>query len=39
MTGEEQLNWAGMLRFDQERGLENRRHDADAAGRRGDASE
>ncbi|MEU9304970.1 hypothetical protein [Streptomyces sp. NPDC048269] len=37
MTGEEQLNWAGILRFDQERGLEGRRHDAGAAGLRGDA--
>ncbi|MFD3722739.1 hypothetical protein [Streptomyces sp. NPDC058674] len=37
MTAAEQLNWAALLRFDQERGLEGRRHDAEAAGRRGDA--
>ncbi|WP_416957972.1 hypothetical protein [Streptomyces sp. Agncl-13] len=39
MTGEEELNWASILRFDQERGLASHRHDAEAAGRRGAASE
>ena len=39
MTADEDLNWASMLRFDQEGGLVSRRHDAEAAGRRGDASE
>lgn len=37
MAGAEQLNWAALLQFDQERGLEGCRHDAEAAGRRGDA--
>ncbi|MFF0000849.1 hypothetical protein [Streptomyces avermitilis] len=37
MTSERQPDWAGILRFDQERGLEGCRHDAGAAGRRGDA--
>ncbi|MGI5451190.1 hypothetical protein ACQEVM_36555 [Streptomyces sp. CA-243310] len=37
MTGGEQLNWAGILQYDQEQGLVSRRLDADAAGRRGDA--
>ncbi|MFD8789757.1 hypothetical protein [Streptomyces vinaceus] len=36
MAGGEQLNWAGLLQYDQEQGLEHRRHDAAAAGRRGD---
>ncbi|MFD5891011.1 hypothetical protein ACFWHQ_34315 [Streptomyces sp. NPDC060334] len=36
MTAAEQLNWAALLRFDQERGLEGCRHDAEAAGHRGD---
>ncbi|MEU3060531.1 hypothetical protein AB0P12_28690 [Streptomyces subrutilus] len=39
MGGEEELDWAAMLRFDQERGaIEGRRHDATAAGLRGDAA-
>jgi len=37
MTSEQQLNWAAILRFDQERLLDSCRHDAGAAGRRGDA--
>lgn len=36
MTAAEQLNRAALLRFDQERRLEGCRHDAEAAGRRGD---
>ncbi|MER7761857.1 hypothetical protein [Streptomyces sp. NPDC097619] len=36
MAAAEQLDWAALLRFDQERGLEGRRHDAEAARLRGD---
>lgn len=36
MTTERDLDWAGILRFDQERRIANLRHDADAAGLRGD---
>ena len=39
MPAEEQLDWASILRFDQERGLSSRRHEAEAAGRRGGVSE
>ncbi|MEV7559209.1 hypothetical protein [Streptomyces sp. NPDC089795] len=36
MSAAEQLNWAALLQFDQERQLESCRHDAEAAGLRGD---
>ncbi|WP_406400549.1 hypothetical protein OH805_16195 [Streptomyces sp. NBC_00879] len=37
MTSERDLDFGALLKFDQERGLEGCRHDAGAAGRRGDA--